>query len=77
MVLPSQNRLLTNGIGYNDEQVNDYYAQMSKKQPLGGVIEPEQIANAAIMLASDKNTLRIIFATLPSLCNMELTSLQY
>ena len=41
-------------VAYNDEQVNDYYAQMLKKQPLVGVIEPEQIKNAAIMLASDK-----------------------
>ena len=38
--------------GYNDEQVEDYYRQVTEKQPLGGVIEPEQIAEAAWMMTS-------------------------
>ena len=40
-------------LGYDDKQVNDYYEKVTEKQPLGGVLEPEQIATAALMLASN------------------------
>ena len=38
--------------GYNDDQVNEYYKKVEKSQPLGGLIEPEQIAKAVIMVTS-------------------------
>merc|ERR1711953_486108 len=40
--------------GYSEEQVQEYYNKVNKSQPLGGVIEPEQIANAVLMICSDQ-----------------------
>jgi len=45
-------RKINHKLGYNDEEVDKYYEHVTEKQPLGGVIEPEQIATAAAMLAS-------------------------
>ena len=38
---------------YNDAQVEEYYQKVNKSQPLGGLIDPEQIAKAVLMVTSD------------------------
>jgi len=39
-------------LGYNEDEVNKYYQKVEKAQPLGGVIEPEQIAKTVTMITS-------------------------
>ena len=41
-------------LGYNDSQVEEFYDKIAVKQPLGGVIEPEEIAEAALVLSSSR-----------------------
>ena len=40
--------------GYDDAKVQEYYDHVTEKQPLGGVIEADQIAEAVLMVTSEK-----------------------
>ena len=48
-------------LGYNDSQVQEFYDKIALKQPLGGVIEPEEIliwlVNFWSLMEADRNIL--------------------